>query len=397
MKKISLVLIIIFVAFSSIFFAGCTHEMVSLYIYKMPSKLVYSIGEDIDLSGLELKNIKTDSALLKIHNNKANFSGFDSETPGIKEVSISYGKFTTSFNVYVANKVAKTSDEIISTLDSASDGDIILIKSGEYKISSPIEISNSNLVIGGEGSDKTILDTFVIIGGTQSGEEISYSSNTENISLISLGFKTKNSVQNNIIKFENEFLNQNLACINAKNLTKFNAISCSFEGFSLGIKAECMTDVFISACTFKNLLIGGISSTLSTKNTTISKNTITQIGANVVNLNNKNVQEYIFGISLALNSEENLGISVYKNAINKIATKSSSLKFFNETSSQNFAGLNYLNNSGAIILFSPEKNNLQTKGVSIFFNSIASTLNNILYNTTPTNHVNSSSVMYMSL
>lgn len=397
MKKISVILSLFLVIFSCIFFGGCTQEMVSLYVYKMPTKLVYALGEELDLSGLELKNIKTDSTLLKIYNNKANFSGFDSETPGKKEVSISYGKFTTSFNVYVANKVVKTSDELKSSLESASDDDIILIKSGEYKLSSPVEILNSNLVIGGEGASKTIIDAMFLIGGNLNENEITYGVDAENISFISLGFKTKNSVQNNIINFENEYLSQQNACINAKNLSKFNVISCNFEGYSLGIKAENMNDVFIQANTFKNLLVGGISSTKSTTNTTISKNIITQIGANVANLNIKGEQEHIFGVSLALKSEENLGVSIYKNSINKIATKSSNLKFFNEILDGNFASLNYLNKSGAIILFSSEKNNLQTKGVSIFFNSMGATLNNILYGTNNSNNVNSASVMYMSL
>lgn len=397
MKKTSVILSVILVIFSCIFFGGCTQEMVSLYIYKMPTKLVYALGEELDISGLELKNIKTDSALLKIYNNKANFSGFDSSTPGKKEISVSYGKFTTSFSVYVANKVVKTSDELKTAIESASDGDIILIKAGEYKLSNPIEILNSNLVIAGEGMNKTIVDAMFLIGGNLNENEITYGIDTQNISFITLGFKTKNSVQNNIIKFENEFLTQQNACINAKNLTKFNVISCSFEGYSFGIKAENMTDVFISSSTFKNLLIGGIYSTESTKNTTISKNIITQIGANVANLNDNGEQEHIFGISLAFASEENLGVSIYKNSINKIAIKSSNLKFFNEILDGNFAGLNYLNNSGAIILFSSSKNNLQTKGVSIFFNSMGATLNNILYGTNSSNNVNSASVMYMSL
>ena len=56
-----------------------------------------------------------------------------------------------------------------------------------------------------------------------------------------------------------------------------------------------------------------------------------------------------------------------------------------------------MNNSSAIIIHSSGKNNLQTSGLSIFFNSIGSCLNNILYSTNENDVINSSSVNYMSL
>lgn len=397
MKKLGLSLCLILICFSCLFFFGCTHEMVSLYIYKMPNKLVYAIGEELDLTGLELKNIKTDSALLKIHNDKANFSGFDSLASGKKEVKVSYGEFTTSFYVFVANKVVSNNEELVDALETANDNDIILIKEGQYKLSKPIEILNSNLIIGGEGKDKTMLDCFVLIDGQLSGNEIIYSQDVQKVSFISLGFSTKNSVSNNIIKFENEYLNKNLACINAKNLEKCDIISCSFSGYSVGVKAESMTDVFVNGNKFSNLLVGAIETTKQTKNVTISKNIINQIGSNVVSLNERKEQENIFGIKLALNSEENLGLSIYKNSISKIALSSGNLRFFNEKIEGNFNGLNYLNKSSAIIIYSTLKNNLQTRGVSIFYNSIGSCLNNILYNTQDLDRVNSASVNYMSL
>ena len=395
MKKIGLIMCFIILGASCLLFGGCTHEMVSLYIYKMPNKLVYEIGEDLDITGLELKNIKTDSALLDIYNNKANFSDFDSLTSGKKEVKISYGQFTTSFVVYVANIVVKDNQELKNAITNANDNDIILIKKGEYNVPEGLEISNSNLVIGGEGKDKTKIDSFFIVGGEFSGE-IVYNEDLENLSFLSIGLTTKNSVQNNIIKFENEKLNENIGAINAKNLKNANIISCSFEGFSKGVLCETLDDVYISSNNFKNLLIGGIETTKSTKNTTISKNIINTIGSSVVILNNKNHQENIFGVKLALNSENNIGVSIYKNSISKIGGRSGNLRFFNQKVDGNFNSLNYMYNSSAIILFSTLKNNLQTKGITIFFNSIGSSLNNILYSTGANDRVNSSSVMYMS-
>ncbi len=397
MKKFGIIISLVLISFSFMFFCGCTHEMVSLYIYKMPNKLVYEIGEELDLTGLELKNIKTDSALLKIYNNKANFSGFDSQTSGKKEVRISYGEFTTSFTVYVASKIVSTNEELKTAIENANDNDIILIKEGNYKLNSPLEIQNSNIVIGGEGKDKTIIDSFVILGGYLDAGSINYSGTIENISFISVGFETRNSTENNIIKFENENLNQDFACINAKDISNLNVLSCGFKGYSLAIKAQNLQNAFISSNTMNSLLIGGIETTNSTQNVSISKNIINMIGTNVVNVSKQSYQDYIFGIKLALNSEDNLGISIYKNSISKIAGKTGSLKYFNEKIEGDLNGLNYMNKSGAIIIYSTLKNNLQTKGVSIFFNSIGATLNNILYNTTTSNRVNSSSVMYMSL
>ena len=189
MKKFGL--IIIFLIFTSLLFTGCTHEMVSLYIYKMPNKLVYEIGEEIDLSGLELKNIKTDSALIKIYNNNASISGFDSETSGKKEVTISYGDFTTSFTVYVANKAVRNSAELSSAILNASDEDIILVKQGEYKIEKPIEINNSKLVLGGEGAKKSRIDGFFVLGGYFEDGEINYTNGATDITTLRLALRAK--------------------------------------------------------------------------------------------------------------------------------------------------------------------------------------------------------------
>lgn len=396
MKKLSVILLILFLTCGSVLF-GCTHEMVSLYIYKMPDKLVYEIGEDLDISGLQLKNIKTDSALLKIYNNNANFSGFDSSSSGKKEVQVSYGKFTTSFNVFVANKVVENLSELKTTLQTLEEDDIVLIKAGEYKLPEAIEINNSKIVIGGEGKDKTKIDSFVVLGGTENEGEISFSNSCEDVSFLSLSLNTNSGVREGKIVFENNLVSENIAAINADLAKKLNVISCEFSGFSVGIKANSMENCYISSNKFTNLLVGGIETTKSTKDVTISKNIITKIGANVVVLGVDGEQENIFGIKLALNSEDNLGVSLYKNSISIIGSKNGELKFFKEKISGNFHSLNYMNNSGAIILFSTIKNNLQTKGLSVFFNSIGSSLNNILYGTNENDNVNSSSVMYMAL
>lgn len=396
MKKISILLCLVLI-FGVCFFSGCTHEMVSLYIYKMPNKLVYNIGEKLDTTGLELKNIKTDSALSTIYNSNANFSGFDSTTSGKKEVTISYGKFTTSFNVYVANKVVENQADLLTTINNASDNDIVLIKKGEYNLDSPLEINNNKLTIGGEGKDKTKINGYVIIGGYLNEEEITYSNLAKDISFIGLSFVTKSKTTNGIISFEENSYKENLGGINADKISGLNVIGCSFSGFTTGIKIKDAENCLFTGNRFTKLYIGGIEVTNSIKNSTISKNIITNIGKSVVYLNNENKQDNIFGIKLAFNEETNVGVSLYKNSISKIAVKDLNLIYFNEKTKGNYSSLNYMNNSSAIIIHSSGKNNLQTSGLSIFFNSIGSCLNNILYSTNEKDVINSSSVNYMSL
>lgn len=396
MKKISILLCLVLI-FGICFFSGCTHEMVSLYIYKMPNKLVYNIGEKLDTTGLELKNIKTDSALSSIYNSNANFSGFDSTTSGKKEVTISYGKFTTSFNVYVANKVVESNKDLLTTINNASDDDIILIKKGEYTIDSPLEINNNKLTIGGEGKDKTKINGYVIIGGYLNEGEITYSNLAKDISLIGLSFMTKSKTTNSVISFEENKYKGIFGGINADKISGLNVIGCSFSGFRTGIKIKDADNCLFTGNCFNKLYVGGIEVTNSIKNSTISKNIITYIGKSVVYLNNEKKQDNIFGIKLAFNEETNVGVSLYKNSISKIAIKDLNLIYFNEKTKGNYSNLNYMNNSSAIIIHSSGKNNLQTSGLSIFFNSIGSCLNNILYSTNENDVINSSSVNYMSL
>lgn len=396
MKKISILLCLVLI-FGICFFSGCTHEMVSLYIYKMPNKLVYNIGEKLDTTGLELKNIKTDSALSSIYNSNANFSGFDSTTSGKKEVTISYGKFTTSFNVYVANKVVESNKDLLTTINNASDDDIILIKKGEYTLDSPLEINNNKLIIGGEGKDKTKINGYVIIGGYLNEGEITYSNLAKDISLIGLSFMTKSKTTNSVISFEENKYKGIFGGINADKISGLNVIGCSFSGFRTGIKIKDADNCLFTGNCFTKLYVGGIEVTNSIKNSTISKNIITYIGKSVVYLNNEKKQDNIFGIKLAFNEETNVGVSLYKNSISKIAIKDFNLIYFNEKTKGNYSNLNYMNNSSAIIIHSSGKNNLQTSGLSIFFNSIGSCLNNILYSTNENDVINSSSVNYMSL
>lgn len=394
MKKIKFVLIsVLFLC--TFLLTGCTYEMVDLYIYKMPNRIVYEIGEKLDTTGIELKGIKTDSALNRIYKNKANFSGFDSSTTGKKEIIVSYGNFTSSFYVYVANKVANNEDELNEILTQLEDNDIVLIKEGNYNLPSGIKIDASNVVIGGQGKDKTKLNSFCIIGGTLEDGQISFSGDVTNVSIIGLKLETTSRVVDRKISFDNPNYNLNLAGINAKSIDGLNIVMCEITGFSYGILVETLNNAMITENNLEKILVGAIYVTNSIKDSTISKNIIKDIGQSVLYID-EGEQQYIFGLNLAFNSEENTGVSIYKNSISKIALKGDKVNFLQEKTDKINSNINYFSKSSAIIVRSSGKNNLQTKGISIFFNSVGSCLNNILYNTTENDKLNSSSIMYMS-
>lgn len=394
MKKIKFVLIsVLFLC--TFLLTGCTYEMVDLYIYKMPNRIVYEIGEKLDTTGIELKGIKTDSALNRIYKNKANFSGFDSSTTGKKEIIVSYGNFTSSFYVYVANKVANNEDELNEILTQLEDNDIVLIKEGNYNLPSGIKIDASNVVIGGQGKDKTKLNSFCIIGGTLEDGQISFSGDVTNVSIIGLKLETTSRVVDRKISFDNPNYNLNLAGINAKGIDGLNIVMCEITGFSYGILVETLNNAMITGNNLEKILVGAIYVTNSIKDSTISKNIIKDIGQSVLYID-EGEQQYIFGLNLAFNSEENTGVSIYKNSISKIALKGDKVNFLQEKTDKINSNINYFSKSSAIIVRSSGKNNLQTKGISIFFNSVGSCLNNILYNTTENDKLNSSSIMYMS-
>lgn len=394
MKKIKFVLIsVLFLC--TFLLTGCTYEMVDLYIYKMPNRIVYEIGEKLDTTGIELKGIKTDSALNRIYKNKANFSGFDSSTTGKKEIIVSYGNFTSSFYVYVANKVANNEDELNEILTQLEDNDIVLIKEGNYNLPSGIKIDASNVVIGGQGKDKTKLNSFCIIGGTLENGQISFSGDVTNVSIIGLKLETTSRVVDRKISFDNPNYNLNLAGINAKSIDGLNIVMCEITGFSYGILVETLNNAMITENNLEKILVGAIYVTNSIKDSTISKNIIKDIGQSVLYID-EGEQQYIFGLNLAFNSEENTGVSIYKNSISKIALKGDKVNFLQEKTDKINSNINYFSKSSAIIVRSSGKNNLQTKGISIFFNSVGSCLNNILYNTTENDKLNSSSIMYMS-
>ena len=68
-----------------------------------PEKTVYEIGDELDLTGLQVTAIYSDGTTKDVTSD-AEISGFDSETAGEKIITVSYGELDTSFTVTVEEK-----------------------------------------------------------------------------------------------------------------------------------------------------------------------------------------------------------------------------------------------------------------------------------------------------
>ena len=75
-----------------------------LYISKTPNKTEYTVGEELDTTGLELE-LWYDDGLLELITEGFEISGFDSTVPGTITVTVTYGELETTFDVTVLSSV----------------------------------------------------------------------------------------------------------------------------------------------------------------------------------------------------------------------------------------------------------------------------------------------------
>lgn len=80
-------------------------------ITKEPTKLVYGIGEDLDLTGGEIEVSYDDGykSTVAMTHSEVTASGFDSNTNGVKTVTITYKNFTDTFEVNVSKEITSIS------------------------------------------------------------------------------------------------------------------------------------------------------------------------------------------------------------------------------------------------------------------------------------------------
>lgn len=130
MKKIYLCLVGIFLSF--IFLTGCNKEEIT--------SLEFSHKEILVLKGEEIKDLKATPIYSKDH--KGNLfdvtnemiSGYDKNKTGTQTITITYSKFETKVDVFVADKIVSTAAELRSAINTQADGVVVALKQGTYDI-----------------------------------------------------------------------------------------------------------------------------------------------------------------------------------------------------------------------------------------------------------------------
>jgi len=108
-KLFAITAIIAVIGFAAISMTGCkspgddtNHITIdSIEVTTPPSKIHYSLGEELELDGMVVKATYSDGTTEVIDNSKLGINGFDSETAGEKTVTVSFQEKTDEFTVTV--------------------------------------------------------------------------------------------------------------------------------------------------------------------------------------------------------------------------------------------------------------------------------------------------------
>ena len=190
--------------------------------YNHSAKEVYALNESYNSKGLcvSVKAHYNNKEMYFLLNENISYSGFDSSTPGKKEITVTYtysGSKTLSskYNVYVVDTIpSKVNDtyqvkvdntytgnigdvldgyntfmtvqqalDYISSRDDIKDNDkkLMVISEGMYK--EKIEITIPNLTIRGAGKDKTIIEWDSLFGITDAGGFIHTTDSTQTVAI----------------------------------------------------------------------------------------------------------------------------------------------------------------------------------------------------------------------
>ena len=112
-----------------------------------PNKLIYTIGEKIDLTGGKVKPImasKTATTPVAMTNSEVQIEGFDTSTEGAKTIKVTYKGYTKSFGITVINQ---TSSMTIKTLPNKL----------EYKYGEPLDLTGGTIEFK-QGSETKIIN-----------------------------------------------------------------------------------------------------------------------------------------------------------------------------------------------------------------------------------------------
>lgn len=404
-KVIKAVLVFVAIIFSAGVFGGCSSGAVNYYISVFPQRLVYEVGEDVDLSGLKVEAINSDGTNTMVNLKDADISPVDTSTSGVKKVKISKGKLSTVYNVYVADIVITDSDNLKQKFEEAKDGDIIYLKQGNYTPKNNSDTSyqdvvvNKSLTIVGDGKEKTKFGGNFIVGAQPDGQNFT-PIELSNIKFINIDFEIKYQLQNDFVKYSGPYGNTDKnGALRIFNTSQILVYNCSFSGYAYGILGDNTTGLTVKNSVFKNLMLCGIKTTKHTQNTTIYKNVFMDISKNIVAVDN-NSQMATGCLELSFAKQGNAGVCIANNTFNRTGLVSGQMVFYDdaaktfaEQTKEQLTKMSYIANSAIVTLRSSTIDDLLVDGIVLCNNNYGQTLTNIRLNTTTEDTIDQNGVM----
>lgn len=402
-SKIMLVFVVAFLSIN--IFSGCSSGAVNYYITNFPERLVYEVGEEVDLSGLKVESINSDGTNTMVSLKDAEISKVDTSTSGVKKVKISKGKLSTVYNVYVADIVITDSDNLKQKFASAQNGDIIYLKQGSYTPKNDSDTSYQNvvvdksLIIVGDGKDKTKFAGNFIVGATETDGQFS-PIDLSGIKFINIGFEIKYQQENGFLKYSGPYgKTDKNGALNIFNTSDILVYNCSFAGYAYGILGGSVEGLTVKNNSFKNILLNGIKTTKNTQNTTIFKNVFMDIASNVIASENQ-TQLATGCLELSFAKEGNAGVSIANNTFTRTGLSNKDVIYYDEQSKtyaqqtkEQIFKMSYINNSAIVTLRSSTIDDLLVDGIVLSNNNYGQTLTNIRLNTTSQDTIDQNGVM----
>ena len=76
-------------------------SITAISVTTMPTKINYHIGKEFDSTGIVVTATASDGNTVTLNSNQLEYSGFDSSSPGIKTITVSYNGMTATFDVTI--------------------------------------------------------------------------------------------------------------------------------------------------------------------------------------------------------------------------------------------------------------------------------------------------------
>lgn len=142
-------------------------ELDSIAVTTPPTKVTYGIGEDLDIAGMVVTGRYSDGSTKEEIVTLDDITGFDSATPGVKTLTVTFGGKTTTFNVTVTSSAMFTKFDL--TVDKEVYNGIISAENKTVTFSLPAGKDLTQLVATFEtspGATVTIGDIPQVSGET---------------------------------------------------------------------------------------------------------------------------------------------------------------------------------------------------------------------------------------